>query len=538
MEQSVSGMVTKNGVSFISGISSDSGVSQLPELMASFIAPTQPSNTLAEWWEEAPALVSQGVDCPETLVMTGWAAYFMGQPQQAEWALKQYQYQFGVHHSASYPSAQALQGVLAERRGNSEEAWQHLASALPNVGHDGLKYAVILGQARLVACRWGQETSLRHQATWLGRAVALLPKWVVTQWGQWIAPQSQVPQQPSFMGLVQYVFQTVRHAQRLDSSAESRQQFLDRLHQLHQWFPGSGLLMDALGVLYQQQYNVDQAVYWFRKSLYRKPFNASGWARLGHLLESLGQASEATQCYDRCLSIMPNHVEALCARAGIYWLAGESQPAMALYRQALQHVENPREEGMLAATLAECYEQVNPQSDAIEPLYETAVARCPDDVGYAVRLGVRWYAQNKLAESEQLYRNTLAYHPGNALLLCSIGYLRWMQNDQDDAMTCYRMAIESDASYDVPYNNLGVIYLDEMGDWDMAEKLFEKAIDRNPEYAMAYYNMGRVHRLQGNMLEAAVCFQWAKELSDASFENVGTNLEGELHQLFQTQPAA
>jgi tetratricopeptide (TPR) repeat protein len=155
-----------------------------------------------------------------------------------------------------------------------------------------------------------------------------------------------------------------------------------------------------------------------------------------------------------------------------------------------------------------------------------------------VRLGVRWYAQNKLAESEQLYRTTLEYHPGNALLLCSIGYLRWMQNDQDEAMACYRLAIESDASYDVPYNNLGVIYLDEMGDWDMAEKLFEKAIDRNPEYAMAYYNMGRVHRLQGNMLEAAVCFQWAKELSDSSFENVGTNLEGELHQLFQTQPAA
>jgi Tfp pilus assembly protein PilF/tRNA A-37 threonylcarbamoyl transferase component Bud32 len=61
----------------------------------------------------------------------------------------------------------------------------------------------------------------------------------------------------------------------------------------------------------------------------------------------------------------------------------------------------------------------------------------------------------------------------------------------------FRNAIISDPGWEIPWNNLAMIELDE-GDFNEADSLLSEALRRNPEYAEAHYNMGTVRLEKGD----------------------------------------
>ena len=54
--------------------------------------------------------------------------------------------------------------------------------------------------------------------------------------------------------------------------------------------------------------------------------------------------------------------------------------------------------------------------------------------------------------------------------------MHWGKGDIDEAIKEYELSIKYDSTYDIAYNNLGVIYLDDLGRVQQAAELFEKAI--------------------------------------------------------------
>jgi serine/threonine protein kinase len=86
------------------------------------------------------------------------------------------------------------------------------------------------------------------------------------------------------------------------------------------------------------------------------------------------------------------------------------------------------------------------------------------------------------------------------------------QQNEDDgdvagAQLEYRNAIISDPAWEVPWNNLAIIELNE-GDFVEADSLLDEALKRNPEYAGALYNMGTV--------------KWEREDLDGAEESLRT----------------
>jgi serine/threonine protein kinase len=86
----------------------------------------------------------------------------------------------------------------------------------------------------------------------------------------------------------------------------------------------------------------------------------------------------------------------------------------------------------------------------------------------------------------------------------------------------YRNAIIFDPGWELPWNNLAVIRLNE-GDYDEADSLLGEALKRDPEYPEALYNMGTVKWEKDDLEGAETCLRAAIE-TDPSFIPAYNNL--------------
>ncbi len=90
--------------------------------------------------------------------------------------------------------------------------------------------------------------------------------------------------------------------------------------------------------------------------------------------------------------------------------------------------------------------------------------------------------------------------------------------DTEEAIKSYELAIKYNPNYDIAYNNLGVIYLDDLGRVNRAIELFRKAIESNPSYALAHFNLARATSIIGDKIEAAKLYQMAQDINKVTQE--------------------
>jgi len=85
--------------------------------------------------------------------------------------------------------------------------------------------------------------------------------------------------------------------------------------------------------------------------------------------------------------------------------------------------------------------------------------------------------------------------------------------DFDSAMKFYQKAIELDPSYAVAYNDLGVIY-EAKGMTDRAQESYLKAIKTDPYYLSTYTNLALLYEEKRELNKAAYCWKKRAELGD------------------------
>ncbi|MDD5155250.1 MAG: tetratricopeptide repeat protein [Candidatus Omnitrophica bacterium] len=104
-----------------------------------------------------------------------------------------------------------------------------------------------------------------------------------------------------------------------------------------------------------------------------------------------------------------------------------------------------------------------------------------------------------MQEQARLYRK-------QGLQLQSIG-------DLESAMAFYQKAIELDPAYAIAYNDLGIIY--EAQGWpDRAEESYIKAINIDPSYLSPYANLAMLYESQRKLDQAAFFWQKRAEFGD------------------------
>ena len=109
----------------------------------------------------------------------------------------------------------------------------------------------------------------------------------------------------------------------------------------------------------------------------------------------------------------------------------------------------------------------------------------------------------------------------------------WEKDCIEKAIIFYSKAIELDSSYDIAYNNLGVVFLDGLGDATRAIDYFRTAVEINPNYVLAHFNLARSYETLNEKINAAKQYQKALNLNKIHNELDNKIIEERLYKLFE-----
>jgi len=140
--------------------------------------------------------------------------------------------------------------------------------------------------------------------------------------------------------------------------------------------------------------------------------------------------------------------------------------------------------------------------NSILPLSASAQATiCPDEIDH-------------YSEEEQLvaYQMLVSANPQDSRLQNSLGFCYYRMGDYDMAEEHYVRALNLSPDYSTVYNNLGVLYL-KKEQHEISKNYFEKALHYNTGNVKAMYNLGVAHFRNGDYFKALRCYLKAKKMN-------------------------
>jgi tetratricopeptide (TPR) repeat protein len=146
-----------------------------------------------------------------------------------------------------------------------------------------------------------------------------------------------------------------------------------------------------------------------------------------------------------------------------------------------------------------------------------------------------WHQSGMYTDKETLWTRTLAANPQAFLAQINLGQILFERGQLEEAIACFRKALEIHPGLAEAYNDLGNTLL-KQGRAEEAITDFQKALSARPDFADAWDNLGVALLRQGRTAEAKAHFQRALELRPDCAE-AHNNLGNLLLQEGQTDAA-
>ena len=298
--------------------------------------------------------------------------------------------------------------------------------------------------------------------------------------------------------------------------------------------PGFAPLYCVLGDIYLSTGYFEDAITEYKMAIWIDPFNIAAYRHLCRAYEEQGDYNQAIEIYNKLISMAPNIPDLYSNLANIYYIKGEFDLAISNYQTAITLNPNRSWTSVIAQTMGFVYQENKTDPDAAISAYQTAYVLTPEDIDIYVNLGSAFYDKEDYQNALSVYRQALELQPHNPKIHCNLGFLYWGKGDTEEAVKAYELAIKYDTSYDIAYNNLGVIYLDDLGRVNKSIELFTKAIESNPSYALAYFNLARATSIIGDKVEAAKLYQSAQEINKVTQEIDPKDIADKISELFES----
>ena len=148
-------------------------------------------------------------------------------------------------------------------------------------------------------------------------------------------------------------------------------------------------------------------------------------------------------------------------------------------------------------------------------------------------LRFRYFSLDDYDNAIKAYCDAIKINPENAKSYCKCAMALWEKDYTEEAIVAYHKAIELNPDYAIAYNNLGVIYLDDIGNIKEAIELFEHAVENNSHYTLAYFNLGRAYAILKENTKAAKYFQQALDLNAITNDLDDEDIRYRLYKLFE-----
>lgn len=298
--------------------------------------------------------------------------------------------------------------------------------------------------------------------------------------------------------------------------------------------PGFAPLYCVLGDIYLSTGYFEDSITEYKMAIWLDSFNIAAYRHLCRAYEEQGDYNQAIEIYNKLIAMAPNIPDLYSNLANIYYIKGEFDLAISNYQTAITLNPNKTWTSVIAQTMGFVYQENKSDPDAAISAYQTAYVLTPDDIDIYVNLGSAFYDKEDYNNALAVYRQALELQPYNPKIHCNLGFLYWGKGDTDEAIKSYELAIKYNDKYDIAYNNLGVIYLDDLGRVKKSIELFRKAVEANPNYALAHFNLARAISIVGDKVEAAKLYQTAQDINKITQEIDPRDIADKISELFES----
>ncbi len=214
--------------------------------------------------------------------------------------------------------------------------------------------------------------------------------------------------------------------------------------------------------------------------------------------------ARALTYFERAVEIDPNYAESWYQAGFCYGVLGKHAEALRASRQAAR----------LRPEWAETFVNIGASSFALGQFKEAAdayrqAARLnPDNADIQYALGLTLNKLNRADEEILAYRRAVALKPDHANAIERLGAALFKQSRFKEALAAFEQlkAYKSDAKI---YNYLGESYF-ELGKIDESIDAFNNAVNVNPDFDKARFNLGKAYVKAGDRDAASIQYEMLK----------------------------
>ena len=119
------------------------------------------------------------------------------------------------------------------------------------------------------------------------------------------------------------------------------------------------------------------------------------------------------------------------------------------------------------------------------------------------------YKSRDLSKAELLCKKLIEANPKVEFLYNLLGLILVGQGKIETAIEYYNKAIKINSNFAMPYNNLGLLYVNHKFDYKKAENFYKKSISLDPKILEAQNNLGSLYNTLNKFEEAISCYKKA-----------------------------
>ena len=254
---------------------------------------------------------------------------------------------------------------------------------------------------------------------------------------------------------------------------------------------------------------------------------------LGHLYLNKSDKVHAVTAFKLAQELNPENPYYNNSLAYAYIKAELYDDAIEYYQLAIKLNPDAEWTSIVCHALGAIYAEIKNNFEAAEATFNAGIVLDPNNVDIQLSLGDLYMAQNDLDRAIKTYCDAIAVEPENYLTYAKTGLALWEKDYLEESIVAFHKSIELNPNFEIAQNNLGVVYLDGIGDPKESVEYFKNAIDINPNYTLAYFNLGRAYQALGEKALSAEYYQMTLDLNKITQEMSEKEIRQRLYDLFE-----
>lgn len=254
---------------------------------------------------------------------------------------------------------------------------------------------------------------------------------------------------------------------------------------------------------------------------------------LGHLYLKKCDKIHAVSAFKLAEELNPENPYYNNSLAFAYVKAELYDDAIEYYQRAIKLNPDAEWTSIVCHALGAIYAEIKENYQAAEATFNAGMVLDPNNVDIQLSLGDLYMTQNDLDRAIKTYCDAIAIDPMHYLTYAKAGLALWEKDYLEEAIVAFHKSIEMNPDFEIAQNNLGVVYLDGLGDPKESVQYFKRAVEINPNYTLAYFNLGRAYQAIGDKSSAAEYYQLTMDLNKITEELPEKDIRTRLYDLFE-----